>query len=45
MLAEANEHRYIIITMRADNSDDMYHDLTALLNKIPVNKKNYADNE
>lgn len=45
MLAEANGHRYIVITMRADSTEDMYHDLSELLNKIPVNKKTYADNE
>lgn len=45
MLAEANGHQYIIVTMRAESSDLMYQDLSALLNKIPVNKKTYADNE
>ena len=45
MLANANGHEYIIITMRCDSTQQMYSDLTYLLNKIPVNDKNYADNE
>jgi D-alanyl-D-alanine carboxypeptidase len=45
MLANANGHQYIIITMRSDSVDEMYADLTYLLNKIPNNDKNYADNE
>lgn len=45
MLAEANDHKYIIITMKAESNNDMYRDLSELLNKIPVNKKTYADNE
>ena len=43
MLAEANNHKYIIITMKADSNNNMYDDLSELLNKIPVNKKTYAD--
>ena len=46
MLAESNNgHKYIIITMRAESNSLMYKDLSALLNKIPVDKKSYADNE
>ena len=46
MLAESNNgHKYIIITMRAESNSLMYKDITALLNKIPVEKKSYADNE
>lgn len=46
MLAESNNgHKYIVITMRAESNSLMYKDLTALLKKIPVDKKSYADNE
>ena len=45
MLANANGHQYIVITMRCNSTTEMYSDLTYLLNKIPINDKNYADNE
>lgn len=45
MLAEADGHRYILVTMKSDSPEEMYSDLSKLLDKIPVNKKVYADNE
>lgn len=37
MLVEANGHRYILVTMRADSNDEMYEDLDYLLSHIPDN--------
>ncbi|MCM1308153.1 MAG: D-alanyl-D-alanine carboxypeptidase [Butyrivibrio sp.] len=35
MLAEANGHRYIFVTMRADSNDEIYEDLDYLMQHIP----------
>lgn len=39
MLAEANGHRYIFVTMRCNDANEMYSDLDFLLNLIPDNSK------
>ncbi len=37
MLAEADGHQYIFVTMRCEDAKEMYSDLDYLLSLIPVN--------